>query len=74
MLSTHLRLRIPSGLFLSGFPTNDLRAVLFSPIPHSSAPLQIFRDVAFTSVTLRVPEHESADSNTCGIFTAGNAR
>jgi hypothetical protein len=30
-LSTHLRLGLPSGFFLSGFPTNILYA-LFSPI------------------------------------------
>jgi hypothetical protein len=32
ILSTHLRLGLPSGLFPSGFPTNILYAVIFSPI------------------------------------------
>jgi hypothetical protein len=32
VLSTHLRLRLPSGLFSSGFPTNILYAFLVSPI------------------------------------------
>jgi hypothetical protein len=32
MLSSHLRLGLPSGLFLSGFPTNNLYTFLFSPI------------------------------------------
>jgi hypothetical protein len=32
MLSIHLRLGLPSGLFPSGFPTNDLYTFLFSPI------------------------------------------
>jgi hypothetical protein len=32
ILSTHLRLGLPSGLFASGFPTNILHACLFSPI------------------------------------------
>jgi hypothetical protein len=32
LLSTHLRLRLPSGLFPSGFPTNILYGFLFSPI------------------------------------------
>jgi hypothetical protein len=31
ILSTHLRLGLPSGLFPSGFPTNNLYAFLFSP-------------------------------------------
>jgi hypothetical protein len=32
MLSTHLRLDLPSGLFTYGFPTNILYAFLFTPI------------------------------------------
>jgi hypothetical protein len=32
ILSTHLRLGLPSGLFHSGFPTNILYAFRFSPI------------------------------------------
>jgi hypothetical protein len=32
MLSTPLRHDLPSGLFPSGFPTNNLYAFLFSPI------------------------------------------
>jgi hypothetical protein len=32
MLSIHLRLSHPSGLFPSGFPTNKLYTFLFSPI------------------------------------------
>jgi hypothetical protein len=31
ILSTHLRLALPSGLFPSGFPSNNLYAFLFSP-------------------------------------------
>jgi hypothetical protein len=31
MLSIHLRVGLPSGLFLSGFPTNNLYTFLFSP-------------------------------------------
>ena len=34
ILSTHLRLGLPSGLFLSGFPTKTL----YSPSPHPHAP------------------------------------
>jgi hypothetical protein len=32
ILSTHLRLGLPSGLLPSGFPTNNLHAFLLSPI------------------------------------------
>ena len=32
MLSTHLRLGLPSGLFPSGFPTKTLYTPLSSPI------------------------------------------
>jgi hypothetical protein len=42
ILSTHLRLGLPSGLFPSGFPTNNLHEFLFSPhscyMPLSSHP------------------------------------
>jgi hypothetical protein len=31
MSSTHIRLGLPSGLFPSAFPTNNLHAFLFSP-------------------------------------------
>ena len=34
ILSTHLRLGLPSGLFPSGFPTNNL----YTPSPHPYAP------------------------------------
>jgi hypothetical protein len=32
IVSTHLHLGLPSGLFPSGFPTNNLYTFLFSPI------------------------------------------
>jgi hypothetical protein len=32
MSSIHLRFSLPSGLFPSGFPTNNLYTFLFSPI------------------------------------------
>jgi hypothetical protein len=38
MLSIHLRLGLPSGLFPSGFPTNNLYRFLFSHSCHMSRP------------------------------------
>jgi hypothetical protein len=40
ILSTQLRLGLPSGLLLSGFPTNILYAVLVSPI-HAICPTNL---------------------------------
>jgi hypothetical protein len=40
ILSTHLCLGLPSGLFLSGFPTNILYAFLFCPV-HASCPAHL---------------------------------
>jgi hypothetical protein len=41
-LSTHLRLGLPSGLYISGFPTNILYAFLFSIRATCSAHLILF--------------------------------
>jgi hypothetical protein len=40
MLSIHLRLGLPSGLFPSGYPTNNLCMLLFSPI-HATCPAHL---------------------------------
>jgi hypothetical protein len=40
MLSLHLRLGLPSGLFPSGFPTNKLYTLLFCPI-RATCPAQL---------------------------------
>jgi hypothetical protein len=45
VLSTHLRLGLPSGLFPSGFPTNNLYAFLFSPIRATWPSNFILRDL-----------------------------
>jgi hypothetical protein len=39
ILSTHLRLGLPSGIFPSGFPTNLLYAFLFSPFVLHAVPI-----------------------------------
>jgi hypothetical protein len=41
MLSIHLRHGLPSGLFPSGFPTNNLYTFLFSPI-RATCPVTLF--------------------------------
>ena len=42
MLSSHLRLGLPSGLFLSGFPTKTLFAPLLSPCLLHAPPISFF--------------------------------
>jgi hypothetical protein len=39
IMSTHLHLGLPSGLFPSGFPTNILHAFLFSPFVLHALPI-----------------------------------
>jgi hypothetical protein len=50
ILSTYLRLGLPSGLFPSGFPTNILYAFLFSPI-------KILLDYMIILVRIEVMSH-----------------
>jgi hypothetical protein len=45
MLSTHLCLGLPSGLFPSGYPTSNLSAFLFSPIRATWPAHLILRDL-----------------------------
>jgi hypothetical protein len=45
LLSTHLRLNLPSGLFPSGFHTKNLYAFLFSPIRATWPAHLILRDL-----------------------------
>jgi hypothetical protein len=44
MLSIHLCLGLPSGLFPSGYPTNNLYTFLFSPIHATCAAHLILLD------------------------------
>jgi hypothetical protein len=56
MLSVYLRLGLPSGLFPSGFPTNNLYTFLFSPfVPlDTPVPFNVFcfrtRKLSFPSI------------------------
>jgi hypothetical protein len=44
ILSTHLRLGLPSGLFPSGFPTNILYVFIFSPFVLHALPISFPRN------------------------------
>jgi hypothetical protein len=59
LLSTHLRLGLPSGLFPTGFPTNNLYALLFSPIRATCSTHLILLEVE-VEVTLRLTVSQSA--------------
>jgi hypothetical protein len=47
MLSTHQRLRLPIGLFLSVFSTNNLHALFFSHIRSTCSVHIIYLDSSF---------------------------
>jgi hypothetical protein len=65
ILPTHLHSGLPSGLFPSGFPTNNLHAFLFFPIhatcSHSSHPPQLILNILGE-------EHKSRSSSVCSFL------
>jgi hypothetical protein len=65
ILSTHLRLGLPSGLFPSGFPTNNLYAFLFSPI-HATWPTHLILD--FILLIILGEEYQSRSSSLCSFL------
>ena len=66
ILSTHLRLGLPSGLFPSGFPTKTLHTPLSSPVRATCSAHLILLD--FITSTILGEEYKSFSSSLCNLL------
>ena len=66
ILSTHLRLGLPSGLFPSGFPTKNLYTSLLSSV-RATCPAQLIL-VDFITRTIFGEQYKSLSSSLCSFL------
>ena len=66
ILSTHLCLGLPSGLFPSGFPTKTLYTLLSSPT-HATCPAYLIL-LDFITCTMLGEEYKSFSSSLCSLL------